>query len=247
MENLSLYIESLIFASSKPLHINDINQTLAIHFDTVIKEEDLLKSIENLKEKYKDPQYSFEIVEIADGFQFMSKGAYYPVIGQYLKLESKKKLSRSALETLAIISYKQPMTRSQIEAIRGVNCDYAVQKLLDKELVVMVGRAEGPGRPLLYGTTEKFMDHFGLKNLKELPQLKEFEMEENSIGGDDFMGDDGENLAVNDEGQIEVVNEDETSTVIHDEDQVGAETTEVVIENEERDGVSSEAFKTEEE
>lgn len=209
----------MIFASSKPLHINDINQTLSVHFDTAVKEEDLLESIESLKEKYKDPNYSFEIVEIANGYQFMSKGAYYPVIGQYLKLESKKKLSRSALETLAIISYKQPMTRSQIEAIRGVNCDYAVQKLLDKELVVMVGRAEGPGRPLLYGTTEKFMDHFGLKDLKELPQLKEFEIEENTIGGDDIDGENRENLAVNDEGQIEVMNEADTSVVTDNESQ----------------------------
>lgn len=185
MENLSLYIESLIFTSSKPLHIDDINQTLAVYLDTKVKEEDLLEALDGLKEKYKDPKYSFEINEIANGYQFMTKGAYYPVVGQYLKLESKKKLSRSALETLAIISYKQPMTKSQMEAIRGVNCDYAVQKLLDKELVCMVGRAEGPGRPLLYGTTEKFMNHFGLKNLKELPQLKEFEMEDNAVGGDE--------------------------------------------------------------
>lgn len=225
MENLSLYIESLIFTSSKPLHINDISQTLSVHFDTKIKEEDLLKSLEGLKEKYKDPKYSFEIIEIANGFQFMTKGAYYPVVGQFLKLESKKKLSRSALETLAIISYKQPMTRSQIEAIRGVNCDYAVQKLLDKELIVMTGRAEGPGRPLLYGTTEKFMNHFGLKNLKELPQLKEFELEENSIGDEDsnLNSEKDQNLAVNGEGHIEVIKENEA--VSQDEIQSTDEST----------------------
>jgi len=220
-----LYIESLIFTSSKPLHINDISQTLSVHFDTKIKEEDLLKSLEGLKEKYKDPKYSFEIIEIANGFQFMTKGAYYPVVGQFLKLESKKKLSRSALETLAIISYKQPMTRSQIEAIRGVNCDYAVQKLLDKELIVMTGRAEGPGRPLLYGTTEKFMNHFGLKNLKELPQLKEFELEENSIGDEDsnLNSEKDQNLAVNGEGHIEVIKENEA--VSQDEIQSTDEST----------------------
>ena len=185
--------------------------TLNVHFDTTIKEEDILSAIDGLKDKFKDPQFSFEIVEIADGYQFMTKGAYYPCISQYLKLESKKKLSRSALETLAIISYKQPMTKSQMEAIRGVNCDYAVQKLLDKELVVMVGRAEGPGRPLLYGTTEKFMNHFGLKNLKELPQLKEFEIEENSIGGEDvdLSVENHENPIVNEADQVQVVSSEE--------------------------------------
>ncbi|MBT8231894.1 MAG: SMC-Scp complex subunit ScpB [Saprospiraceae bacterium] len=182
MENLDLYIESLIFTSSKPLNIEDIHHTLNTHFETKISEEDLLGSIENLKVKYSDPSFSFEIIEIAQGYQFMSKGAYYPIIGQYLKLESKKKLSRAALETLAIISYKQPITKTGMESIRGVNCDYSVQKLLDKELVCIIGRADGPGRPLLYGTTEKFMNHFGLKNLKELPQLKEFDIESNSVG-----------------------------------------------------------------
>ncbi len=250
MENLSLYIESLIFTSSKPLHINDINQTLTVHFDTTVREEELIEALDNLKEKYKDPVYSFEIIEIANGYQFMTKGAYYPVIGQYLKLESKKKLSRSALETLAIISYKQPMTKSQIEAIRGVNCDYAVQKLLDKELVVMVGRAEGPGRPLLYGTTEKFMDHFGLKNLKELPQIKEFEMEENSIGGDDLDsdGEDTESFVINDEGQIEALNEEGQIdvTIEGDEAEVVSEEYEPEITNEESDAeLVNEDFESE--
>lgn len=172
----------MIFASNKSLHINDIKSTLNTYFDTSIEDDQLSEAIQEVKDKYADDSFPFEIVEIADGFQFMTKGAYHPVIGQFLKLESKKKLSRSALETLAIISYKQPVTKSGMESIRGVNCDYAVQKLLDKELVAIIGRAEGPGRPLLYGTTDKFMNHFGLKNLNELPQLKEFEIEENSVG-----------------------------------------------------------------
>ena len=112
----------------------------------------------------------------------MTKGAYHPIVSQYLRLESRKKLSRAALETLAIISYKQPVTKSEMEGIRGVNCDYSVQKLLDMELVQIAGREEGPGRPLLYTTTEKFMDHFGLSDIRDLPQLKEFETETESIG-----------------------------------------------------------------
>ena len=125
----------MIFTSTKPLHIEDIKQTLQVHFDTKFKKEDILAAIGQLKERYDSEDFSYEIVEIANGFQFMTKGAYHPVVSQYLKLESKKKLSRAALETLAIISYKQPVTKSGIESIRGVNCDYSVQKLLEKEFV----------------------------------------------------------------------------------------------------------------
>lgn len=182
MENLSLYVESLIFASDKAITKSGLRQALNAHFNTTFKDKQILEAVEEVKVKFSDPKHSFEIIEISDGFQFMTKGAYYPLISQHLRLESKKKLSKAALETLAIISYKQPATKTDIESIRGVNCDYSVQKLLDKELVEIAGRAEGPGRPLLYGTTKKFLDHFGLKNLTELPKLKEFETEENSVG-----------------------------------------------------------------
>lgn len=182
MENLSLYIESLIFTARKSITVKEIRDTLKVYLDTSISINEIEESLESLTQKYNDDKYSFEIIEIADGFQFMTKGLYYPIIGEFLKLESKKKLSRAALETLAIISYKQPVAKSTIESIRGVNCDYSVQKLLDKELVEILGRDEGPGRPLIYGTSEKFMNHFGLKNLNELPKLKEFETEENQIG-----------------------------------------------------------------
>ena len=182
MENLNLYIESLIFASNKPLSVKELRQTLFAYFETEISKEEVLSAIEQLISKFKEESFSFEIVEIAGGYQFMTKGAYHPVVAQFLRLESKKKLSRAALETLAIISYKQPVTKSEIEGIRGVNCDYSVQKLLDMELVEIAGREEGPGRPLLYATSDKFMDHFGLNELSDLPQLKEFETESHSIG-----------------------------------------------------------------
>lgn len=182
MDNVTLFIESLIFASTKAITKKDIKQTLASHFKTSFKDKELDISLEELRHKYDDEQFPFQVVEIAGGYQFMTKGTYYPLVSQFLKIESKKKLSKAALETLAIISYKQPITKSGIEGIRGVNCDYTVQKLLEKELVEIEGRAEGPGRPLLYGTTEKFMNHFGLKSLNDLPKLKDFEMPENTIG-----------------------------------------------------------------
>ena len=166
----------------KPISFSDIKNTLSSYFDTDISKDDILSAIEELKQRYADEAFAFEILEIAGGYQFMTKGSYHPIVGQFLRIESKRKLSRAALETLAIISYKQPITKSQMESIRGVNCDYTVQKLLDMELVEIVGREQGPGRPLLYGTTEKFMDHFGLKDLRELPQLKEFETEVEAIG-----------------------------------------------------------------
>ena len=182
MENLNQYIESLIFASNKPVSAKDIKQTLAAYFSNEISKAEVDEALEQLIQKYKEGDSSFEIVHIAGGFQFMTKGAYHPIVSQYLRLESRKKLSRAALETLAIISYKQPVTKSEMEGIRGVNCDYSVQKLLDMELVQIAGREEGPGRPLLYTTTEKFMDHFGLSDIRDLPQLKEFETETESIG-----------------------------------------------------------------
>ena len=182
MDNLELYIESLIFTTPKAITIKEIKNTLELHFDAKFKEKEISQLLSNLSTKYADDKYTFEVIEIAGGYQFMTKGTYYPLIGQFLRIESKKKLSKAALETLAIISYKQPITKSGMESIRGVNCDYSVTKLLEKELIMISGRAEGPGRPLLYGTTEKFMNHFGLKNLNDLPKIKEFEIPENVVG-----------------------------------------------------------------
>lgn len=182
MEKLQLNIESLIFSAEKPIKIKDIRATLELVLQTKFKDDAIRDEIDHLINKYKSEQFSFEIVEISDGFQFMTKGSYYSLIAELLKLQSKKKLSKTALETLAIIAYKQPVTKTDIEHIRGVASDYSVQKLLEKDLIAISGRSDGPGRPLMYGTSEKFMDHFNLKSLNDLPKLKEFELEENSIG-----------------------------------------------------------------
>ena len=123
-----------------------------------------------------------ELVKSGGGYQFLTKPAYQASIGILLKQQSKKRLSNSALETLSIIAYKQPVTKSEAEQIRGVSCDYSIQKLLEKELIEIKGKSEGVGRPLLYGTSQKFMDYFGINDLKELPTPKDFSTEENSIG-----------------------------------------------------------------
>ena len=123
----------------------------------------------------------------------MTKAVYHDAVSEMLKISSQKKLTTSALETLSIIAYKQPVTKSEMESIRGVNCDYTVQKLLDKELVEIVGRKEGPGKPLLYGTSQKFMNYFGLKSIDDLPKLKDFEQVDNTIGEQESIESNGEN------------------------------------------------------
>lgn len=151
-------------------------------FEAEVPLEDIQIGITKLEEKYSDETFSFGLVKSGGGFQFLTKPAYQASIGILLKQQSKKRLSNSALETLAIIAYKQPVTKSEIEQIRGVNCDYAVQKLLEKELVEIKGKSEAIGRPMLYGTNQKFMDYFGINNIKDLPTPKDFIQEENTIG-----------------------------------------------------------------
>ena len=182
MDHLALHIESLIFVAEQALSIKEIKVTLEECFETKIKKEEIEEAISKLQEKYSSEQFSMELVSISNGYQFLTKEIYHHTVGTYLKQLNKKKLSKSALETLSIIAYRQPTTKSDIEMIRGVNCDYAVQKLLEKELVEISGRSEAPGRPLLYITSSKFMDYFGLKSMKDLPKLQEFEKEENQIG-----------------------------------------------------------------
>ncbi len=182
MEQLSQHIESLIFTSQGPITFVEIKAALEDSFDTKFKKADIQSAIDEVLEKYKSDVFSFEIVEIANGFQFFTKGAFHGTVGSRLKLTSKKRLSRAALETLAVIAYKQPVTKSECEKIRGVSCDYTIQKLLEKELVAIIGRAETPGRPLLYATSQKFMDYFGLKDISELPKPKDFQLPDQEIG-----------------------------------------------------------------
>ncbi len=179
---LKQHIESLIFATDHPISLEEIQESLEKAFETLFPAEEVIQSVEELTTKYKQEDFSFEIVEIAGGYQFLTKGAYINTISQHLKLTTRKQLSRAALETLSILAYKQPVSKSELEKIRGVNCDYSIQKLLEKELVTIVGRSDGPGRPLLYGTSEKFMDYFGIKSMKDLPKPKDFKLPDSQIG-----------------------------------------------------------------
>jgi segregation and condensation protein B len=182
LEFLTQHIESLIFATEHPINKEDMLACLEETFETPFKEEDLDEALEEIRERYKQDVFAFELVEIAKGYQFLTKGAYHNTVGTYLKQTTKKRLSRAALETLALVAYKQPVSKSEMEKIRGVSCDYSIQKLLEKELVTILGRADSPGRPLLYGTTEKFMDYFGIQSLKDLPKPKDFRAPDSEVG-----------------------------------------------------------------
>lgn len=200
MEFLKQHIEALIFVSPQAIALADIQSALSEALQAEVAGADIQAGVEQLQARYAAPEYAFELVEIAGGYQFMTKGAYHNSVAVYLKQTTKKRLSQAALETLAIVAYKQPVSKSDLEAIRGVNCDYALQKLLEKELVVIVGRSEGPGRPLLYATSEKFMDYLGIKTLADLPKPKDFKEVENSIGEapaaeEPAMPDEGETPA----------------------------------------------------
>jgi segregation and condensation protein B len=182
MENIDLYVESLIFASEVPIGADEIKNCVEALIKNTVSKKQIEEIIQSLQIKYSREEFSFEIVNIGNAYQFLTKYEYYDLIGLLIKIKSNKKLSKSTLETLAVIAYQQPVSKAEIEKVRGVNCDYAVQKLLEKDLIKIVGRSKDPGRPLLYGSSEKFMEHFGLSSLQDLPKLKEIISDDNIIG-----------------------------------------------------------------
>ena len=171
------HIEALIFASDKPLALADLVEMLnnAMGFiDDRASEDQVEAAVNAIREKYEAEFYAFGLVESGGGWQFLTKPEYHKTIAQLNGDKYLKKLSIASIETLSIIAYKQPVTKSEIELIRGVNCDYAVQKLLEKELVVISGRKEDAvGKPLLYSTSKNFMDYFGINSADDLPKIKE--------------------------------------------------------------------------
>ncbi len=179
---LLLHAEAVIFCATEPVSLEEIRLGLSENFQSEIEVETIASVIETIRIRYEGPGFAFSLSETAGGYHFLSKPAYQSSVAQVWKQKVKKRLSPSALETLSIIAYKQPVSKPDIEKIRGVNCDYAVQKLLEKELIVISGKSSLPGRPVLYGTSRKFMDYFGINSMDELPELKEIASAENSIG-----------------------------------------------------------------
>lgn len=174
-------IEALIFASDKSISIAEIKQALELT-EFIFSEEEILQAIQSIEKKYHSDLFVMELIALAGGYQFLTKRTYHAIINQLQIHRSKKKLSQAAIETLTIIAYKQPTTKLEIEQIRGVNCDYTIQKLLEKELISISGKADTVGKPILYSTSNTFMDYFGINSITELPQLKEIISDGNEIG-----------------------------------------------------------------
>jgi segregation and condensation protein B len=165
--NLESVIEAVLFASDEPLSV----ARLANIVDTTTQQ--IRDAVEQLNEKYKANKNAFQIEKIAGGFQMLTLSPYNHWLKKLLRVRSETKLSPAALETLAIIAYKQPIIRADVEAIRGVAAGEVIRNLMYKGLVKVVGRAEVVGRPMLYGTTKKFLETFGLNTLKDLPKIEE--------------------------------------------------------------------------
>lgn len=186
MENLHQHIESLIFSSDTAVSKTDLIECIKkLDPEAVIDESILDSALQNIEEKYHNEYFSFELRVIGGGYQFFTKPAYHKTVSILIGQKEKKKLSTAALETLAIIAYRGPVTKSEAEAIRGVNCDYSFQKLLEKELIEVAGRVEtAVGKPVLYKVTPLFLDYFGINSTEELPKLKDITMpiDENTIG-----------------------------------------------------------------
>jgi segregation and condensation protein B len=177
ISNLITHTEALIFASEKPLSsieiVELINNAFGFLDDRIILDQ-IETSIEGIKEKYAAEFYPFELRQSGGGWQFLTKKDFHKTIAQLNGDKFLKRLSNAAMESLAIIAYKQPITKSEIEAIRGVNSDYSIQKLLEKELVVITGRNENMvGKPLVYATSKHFMDYFGINSSTDLPKISE--------------------------------------------------------------------------
>ncbi len=176
------HIEALIFASDKALSFEELHELVnnALGFIEDRASLDQVESaVQGIKEKYQTEFYAFELKQSGGGWQFLTKAEYHKTVALLNGDKFLKRLSSASLETLAIIAYKQPITKSEIESIRGVNCDYAVQKLLEKDLIIISGRNEDAvGKPLIYATSKSFMDYFGINSSDELPKINEVMMEE---------------------------------------------------------------------
>ncbi len=170
MENLIQLIEALIFASDTPLSARKIKEVLELE-----SEKEIRKSIAQINEAYQKNQSPLTIIEVAGGFQIVTRDAFAPWIKKLYRSRSAGHLTQRALETLAIIAYKQPLTKQEIEGIRGVNSDAVLRTLIERNLITITGRKKAPGNPLLYGTTKQFLEYFGLKSLKDLPKLREID------------------------------------------------------------------------
>lgn len=226
LSELIPHIEALIFASDKPLSGADITDLINGAFgfmEDKITPEQVDTALEGIVEKYDSEFYPFTIRQSGGGWQFLTKKEYHKTVAQLNGEKYLKRLSAAALETLAIIAYKQPITKGEIEQIRGVSADYTIQKLLEKELIIIAGRNENaPGHPLVYATSRSFMDYFGLNNPSELPRIKE--VLQDAVQPTLVMSAEevvGSSLIVSDNGELIDRSEDEPGARLFINDEAG--------------------------
>ena len=168
-DNRKSVIEALLLASERPLALEKIRDVL-----DNLPAKDTLGLIEELRREYEDGSRGIRVVEIAGGFQMITAPEFAPFLKKLFKGRNAERLSKPALETLAIIAYKQPLTRGEVELLRNVNVDGVMKSLLDKSLIRISGRKKAAGNPYVYGTTRQFLEHFGLKSLQDLPKIEDF-------------------------------------------------------------------------
>ncbi len=222
--NLILHVEALIFASEKPLSTMELTEIVNNAFgfmDDKIVMDQIETAIDGIREKYHSEFYPFEVRESGGGWQFLTKRDFHKTIAQLNGDKFLKRLSGAALETLAIIAYKQPITKGEIESIRGVNSDYSVQRLLEKELIIIAGRNDKlPGHPLIYNVSKNFMDYFGINSTDDLPKIREVLAEQMTMPT--YVNDSTETI------EAEALNESAESFVL---DQTTNENSIAIAEN----------------
>jgi len=204
-------IEALLFASDIPLSAGRLVELTGAASTTTVR-----TALEALGGFYREHSRSFEIVEVAGGYQMNTLPEFSSLVTALFKRRRKQRLSQPALETLAIIAYKQPINRSEIEAIRGVNCDGVLSTLTERELITITGRGEGVGRPYLYSTTKKFLEYLGLKDYRDLPSMEELEKSLEQI--DLFSQRGAENIPQGRDEEVREVSSEEKNTDRSSED-----------------------------
>lgn len=181
MQQLNQIVQAILFASPYALSDEEIYKVIQKE-NPEITSEVIIEALHQLIEEFKDDKYGMEIQKSGMGYSFASKSAYYPYVLNYIETIQKKRLSKSALETLSIIAFKPDSTKVDIEQIRGVSADYAVERLIERELIEISGRKDLPGHPSTYRITDKFLDYFGIESMDDLPKLSDLNLESNEVG-----------------------------------------------------------------
>ena len=233
MRALKGILEALLFVTAEPIPVTRFLALLG-----AVTKQDVDQALASLAQDYEQEGRGLQLAEVAGGYRIVTKAEFAPWLKRLEKVKSPSKLSRSALESLAIIAYKQPIVRAEVEQIRGVETSGVIRTLLERKLVRIVGRKEEPGRPIMYGTTKFFLEHFGLRDLSQLPPLREFkelgESEQAMLPIDEVVAVEGEPLLQVTEASGEGLSEDmaEPVALLEPGDEAGQTSELLVLENE---------------